>query len=100
MSGERIVLSGCRPEPLASYLKGLGVLRLLADQADAEVRGWWRAGLLHVDTSLDRAGLVDFFALRYAPTPLVAPWNSGSGFGANDQKASPTAYAALEEIAG
>ena len=27
-------LEGCRPQPLAGYLKALGVLRLVSEQAD------------------------------------------------------------------
>ncbi len=34
-------LGGCAPTPLANYLKALGILRVVAEQADAEARGWW-----------------------------------------------------------
>jgi len=34
-------LNGCAPAPLAHYLKALGILRLVAEQADPEARGWW-----------------------------------------------------------
>ena len=40
-----IMLHGCAPEPLMSYLKALGVLRLVAEQADSEAKGAWRAVL-------------------------------------------------------
>jgi CRISPR-associated protein Csx17 len=33
------VLGGCRPVPLASYLKALGVLRLVSEQADPNAGG-------------------------------------------------------------
>jgi CRISPR-associated protein Csx17 len=36
-----IELAGCRPEPLMSYLKALGILRLVSEQKDPEARGWW-----------------------------------------------------------
>src|SRR5690554_4725912 len=36
-----IGLDGCRPTPLASYLKAIGVLRLVGEQADPGVRGRW-----------------------------------------------------------
>jgi hypothetical protein len=39
-----LILHGCTPEPLMSYLKALGILRLVAEQADPEARGAWRAG--------------------------------------------------------
>ena len=38
-----IVLAGCAPIPLASYLKALGVFRLVAEQKDECARGRWRA---------------------------------------------------------
>ncbi len=81
------VLHACTPTPLASYLKALGVLRLVAEQADPEARGWWRDDTFHLLTSLDRAGLLDFLANRYAPSPIVSPWNGGSGFYPNDKSA-------------
>ena len=36
-----VLLPGCQPEPLSSYLKSLGVLRLVALQLDPEARGFW-----------------------------------------------------------
>lgn len=92
-----LVLAGCRPEPLGSYLKALGVLRLVADQVDPGARGRWSgAGTFILSTSLGRDELVDFFVDRYVPTPLVAPWNSGSGFRIGGS--SPAAESALRLI--
>ena len=34
-------LKGCSPTPLANYHKALGILRLVAEQADPTARGWW-----------------------------------------------------------
>lgn len=73
-------LDGCRPEPLAHYLKALGVLRIVAEQADRSARGAWTDDGFVLHTTLDAGALVDFFADTYAPTPLVSPWNSRSGF--------------------
>jgi len=73
-------LSGCGATPLAHYLKALGILRLVAEQADPHARGAWRNGIFVLLTSLDEDELLDFFLNRYSPTPLVAPWNGGSGF--------------------
>jgi CRISPR-associated protein Csx17 len=84
---------------LGSYLKALGVLRLVADQADPTATGSWTNGSFRLSSSLDGEALVSFFTDRYQPTPLVAPWNGGSGFGANDPKASPKAVATVENIA-
>lgn len=73
-------LEGCAPSPLAHYLKALGVLRLVAEQADPGARGWWQGERFHLLTRLDHPALADFFLDRYAPTPLITPWNGGSGF--------------------
>jgi CRISPR-associated protein Csx17 len=75
-----LVLDGCCPVPLASYLKALGVLRLVAEQADPTVRGWWDGDRFRVRTALDRDGLVQFFLRDYRPTPIIAPWNGRAGF--------------------
>ena len=75
-----LVLDGCTPEPLMGYLKALGVLRLVSEQADPDARGCWRDGVFVLETTLDREGLVKFFQDEYKPTPLLAPWNGGSGF--------------------
>jgi CRISPR-associated protein Csx17 len=75
-----IELSGCTPEPLMSYLKALGVFRLIAEQADTSARGFWRGGVFVLETSLDLGALKKFFLAQYKPTPVLAPWNGGSGF--------------------
>lgn len=79
-------LTGCSPTPLGHYLKGLGVLRLVAEQKDAQARGWWKADTFHLATALDHDALLRFFLEEYAPTPLVAPWNGGTGFYPKDNK--------------
>jgi CRISPR-associated protein Csx17 len=91
-------LSGCRPTPLAHYLKGLGILRLVAEQADPEVRGWWKDDAFHLCTTLDSESLEEFFLLRYSPTPLLSPWNGGSGFYPKDNKVGITAIEASQAV--
>ena len=76
----KITLRGCTSEPLLSYLSSLAVLRLVSQQKDPDARGWWENGIFHLDTKLDEDELVQFFMTEYAPTPIVAPWNGGSGF--------------------
>jgi CRISPR-associated protein Csx17 len=75
-----LVLAGCHPEPLASYLKGLGVFRLVAEQKDPEALGWWRGEDFVLASALSADDLVAFFAEEYRPTPILAPWNKDSGF--------------------
>ena len=80
-----IHLTGCASEPLISYLKALGVLRLVATQADEAARGYWRGDGFVLSSSLDREALCRYFLDRYQPTPVVAPWNGGSGFYEGDK---------------
>lgn len=80
-----IVLHGCTPTPLASYLKSLAVLRLVAEASveeggDPEATGFWRNDMFVLRTRLTEEQLRNLFLERYRPTPLVAPWNGGSGF--------------------
>lgn len=94
MTGEPLALRGCAPTPLASYLKALGVLRLVSSPAnhvsgaaaDPHARGWWENECFHLRTVLGRDALLRFFLHDYAPSPIIAPWNGGSGFYAGDNK--------------
>ncbi|AUX19853.1 hypothetical protein SOCEGT47_003060 [Sorangium cellulosum] len=79
-------LAGCTPEPIAGYLKALGVLRAVASQADHRARARWNDGRFELVTSLDRDSLGRFFLEAYAPSPIIAPWNGGSGFYPKDTK--------------
>ena len=88
MSGEPLALHGCAPTPLASYLKALGVLRLVSlpanhvsgEAADPHARGWWENERFHLRTTLGRDALLYFFLHDYAPSPIIAPWNGRAGF--------------------
>lgn len=73
-------LDGCAPTPLAHYLKALGILRLVAEQADAKARGWWDGERFRLCTTLDEKELIEFFLERYEPTPIFNPWGGRSGF--------------------
>jgi CRISPR-associated protein Csx17 len=88
-----IPLPGCTPEPLMSYLKALGILRLVSEQKDTEARSWWqndvfwlRSPVLFKDITTVEGrkeahnAIGSFFLQEYRPTPIVAPWNGGSGF--------------------
>ena len=88
MTGEPLALRGCAPTPLASYLKALGVLRLVSsptnhvsgEAADPHARGWWENECFHLRTTLGRNALLSFFLHDYAPSPIIAPWNGRAGF--------------------
>jgi CRISPR-associated protein Csx17 len=75
---------GLRPEPLGSYLAGLGLIRLIGEQADPAATAYWSDGGLIIDTTV--ADLAGWLVSEYVPTPVVSPWNGGSGFGAKDKE--------------
>jgi CRISPR-associated protein Csx17 len=100
-------LGGCGPKPLADYLKALGVLKILSEQVEVDtaadgassptrMRGWWEDERFVLWSPLDREGIEDFLLHQYRPTPILAPWNGGSGF--FEGAAYRTAIQALEAI--
>lgn len=80
MTIELHVLNGCSPAPLANYLKALGILRLVGEQADKQARGCWNGERFCLMSKLSKEELEAFFLERYEPTPLLSPWNKGCGF--------------------
>jgi hypothetical protein len=78
----RHVLPGFRPEPLASYLAGLGLIRVLGEQADPNATAAWTPDGLVIATA--RPDLAQWLVDEYVPTPVLSPWNAGSGFGAKE----------------
>ena len=76
-----IELQGCTPEPLMNYLKALGVLRIIVEQGlDATARGFWKNHVFCLRTQLTEDQIVEFFATRYQPSPILSPWNGAGGF--------------------
>ncbi|MDE0460284.1 MAG: type I-U CRISPR-associated protein Csx17 [Chromatiales bacterium] len=106
---ESITLDGCAPAPLASYLKALGVLRVISSDtnhvhgraADPTARGWWEGERFHIRTMLDQTTLCGFFLDEYAPSPIIAPWNGRAGFlegdaGADSSRAGAELMSAIQ----
>lgn len=91
----QIMLDGCSPIPVASYLKALGVLGLLSRRTnsvtgrapDANARGCWKGMRFYLHTHLNTENVLNFFLHDYAPSPVIAPWSGGSGFYPKDTKA-------------
>ena len=82
----QIILRSCAPEPLIHYLKALGIFRLVVEQEfDKSVRAFWRGDTFVLESERTTAELIDFFLNQYSPTPIVAPWNGGSGFYPQDK---------------
>jgi CRISPR-associated protein Csx17 len=102
MSWNFHTLGGCAPTPLAHYLKALGILRLVGQQKDPEVRAHWQQDDFVLITRLTREDIERFFLEEYAPTPMLTPWNGGSGFYPKDQKAGIEAISSssLERFSG
>lgn len=87
-----LVLAGCTPTPLASYLKALAVLRLVAEQAgDPRAAGRWCDDVFVLRTQLDADALCGFFLEQYEPTPIIAPWSGDSGFFPGSNERGPLA---------
>lgn len=80
-----VVLEGCTPAPLASYLKALGVLRLLSARSP-RTRGYWRNNHFVLRTPLDREAVTQFFLEEYEPTPIISPWSGRAGFLEGDEE--------------
>ncbi len=78
----KLQLSGCSPTPLAHYLKALGVLRILAEQADPCVTGWWQNDSFWIESTLSNDHIVDFFQTAYVPAAIVVPWSGADFFDA------------------
>ena len=107
---ESMTLAGCAPTPLASYLKALGLLRLVSSAAnhvsgraaDADARGSWEHESFHLRTRLDRDALCRFLLDAYAPSPIIAPWNGRAGFlegdaGADSLRTGAALMTAIEQ---
>lgn len=94
LATNEVQLDGCRSRPLVHYLKALGLIRVISRQADPNVRARWDGATLVLRSSLNLTALTDFLLERYVPTPVVSPWNGGSGFFPKDDK---KAFAAIED---
>lgn len=77
-------LEGCTPRPLSGYLKALALLRLVAQQKDPEATGHWDSDTFTLTSSLDAPALSAFLLHDWVPSPIIAPWNGGSGFWPKD----------------
>jgi CRISPR-associated protein Csx17 len=93
-----IELPGLHADPVQSYLAALGVLRSVAEQVDGSAAlSYQPTGFqLHSKFSLD--DLVTFFTTEWSPTPIVSPWNKGSGMRPDGSAAAATR--ALDRLAG
>lgn len=89
-------LAGCGSSPLGAYLKALGVLKIVGEQADASARGWWD-GTFVLASRLARAEISEFFLNAYVPSPVVSPWNSDGGFSRDGKRKSEKVLAGVAD---
>jgi len=87
-------LGGCTAVTLSGYLQALGLLRALSRQADPAARLHWERDTAVLTTAMTAAELARWLSEDYAPSPVVSPWNAGSGFAGNGK--SPAAEQALQ----
>ncbi len=93
-------LTGCGSRPLIGYLKALGLLRAVSRQVDDSVRGRWSGSAFELRTTLSALELREFLLTRFAPSPVLSPWNGGSGFYPHANTTAVNALAAIEHAEG
>jgi len=89
-----IALNGCRADTLAGYLSALGLLRVVARQTDPSARLHWARDVAVLTTRLTGEELTAWLTDEYRPSPIISPWNAGSGFAGNGK--SPAAERVLD----
>ncbi|MDQ6607466.1 MAG: type I-U CRISPR-associated protein Csx17 [Actinomycetota bacterium] len=90
-------LAGCRSRPLIGYLKALGILRIVARQADGSARARWRDGTFELRSRFDEDQLARFLLDDYSPSPVLSPWNGRSGFYLRGGSAASGALARIQQ---
>ena len=95
----KIYLSNCITEPFGNALKALGVIRLIGEQKDPDMKSYWKNGELVIETKafLSQQEIIEFFMKEYSPTPILAPWLNQSGFWAGFETPGMKAVMATEE---
>ena len=81
-------LYACKVSPLSSYLKSLGIFKLIGEQLDCNVKAHWENGIMTINTNNSQADIINFFQESYSPSPILSPWSGGSGFYPNDTEVS------------
>lgn len=91
---EPLHVVGASTGSLLGYLKGLGLLHIVARQADRDARACWRDGALELHTRIDARELERFLLDEWVPAPVVSPWSGGSGFFPGDNQVARQAIEA------
>jgi len=81
-----LILRGCTTASLMSYLKALGVFRIVTEDreyGDPRAKCAWCGTAFTLQSGFDADGLVTYFRNRYKPTPIAVPWSGSDFFGVN-----------------
>lgn len=87
-----IQLGQLRSDTLLNHLKAYGLMRILHQQFESGICGWWSYDGFVLDTSHSHDEILDFFANDYVSTPILSPWNKGSGFEEKDRNKALTPF--------
>lgn len=69
------VLEGCTSTSLSNYLKSLGLLRILSEQTEFRITGYWEHEKFIIETDMEKNEIIEFILKEYAPTPILIPWS-------------------------
>jgi len=81
-------------------LKALGLLRAVSRQIDGSVRGRWSGAAFELRTGLSEDELREFLVTCFQPSPVLSPWNGGSGFYPHANTTAVNALSAIEQADG
>ena len=80
------LFEGCNNTNFGSYLKGLGIFRIFGKKYD-NVKAYWKNDALYIYLPFNSYDeIINFFLNEYEPTPIVSPWNMGSGFNSDKKE--------------
>ena len=87
-----IKLGGCGTQTMMHYLKALGIFRVLYMQKNNHIKSVWKDDGFYISAgdNISKGEIMDFFQKEYRPTPMITPWNGGSGFFKNKKSAKAT----------
>ena len=68
-------LLGCMTAPMSSYLKSVGLIRILSKN-DSIVTAYWKNSYhLVARTSMSKDDMLQYLLEEYEPSPIISPWS-------------------------
>lgn len=71
-------MEGCKTSPLSSYLKALGIMKIIGEQVDKNAKFFWTNEIFYIESRCSEEHILDFVMNKYSPSPIMDPWNNGS----------------------